>query len=114
MKKILVSIAVIASLALPAFAMAAEDAGAAEWNKTCAKCHGKEGKGDTKMGQKMGIKDYSKAEVQSQFTDEQLAAAIKNGAGTPKGGSTPMPAYGAKLTDTQIAELVKHIRSFKK
>jgi mono/diheme cytochrome c family protein len=113
MKKILVSMAVIATLALPAFALAADDA-AAEWNKTCAKCHGKEGKGDTKMGQKLGVKDYTNAEVQAKLTDEQMTAAIKNGAGTAKGGSTPMPAYGSKLSDAQVAELVKHIRSFKK
>lgn len=111
MKKILVSLAVIASLALPGLAMA--DA-AADWSKSCAKCHGKEGKGDTKMGQKLGIKDYSNAEVQAKLTDEEMTKAIKNGAGTAKGGETPMPAYGGKLSDAQIADLVKYIRSFKK
>jgi mono/diheme cytochrome c family protein len=106
MKKILlfVAAAVMVSLA-PAGAMAATDA---NWDKMCAKCHGKEGAGDTKMGQKMGAKDYSKADVQAKFTDDQLFKAIKDGAGEN------MPAYGKKLTDDQIKALVAQIRAFKK
>src|SRR4051812_45784460 len=39
------------------------------WEKTCAKCHGPDGKGQTKMGQKMGIKDYTDAKVQIDLKD---------------------------------------------
>jgi len=49
------------------------------YDKSCAKCHGKEGKGDTKMGQKLGIKDYSDAKVQDALTDEAAFKAIKEG-----------------------------------
>lgn len=97
--------AFLVSLA-PSGAMAADDAQAV-WNKQCAKCHGKTGAGDTKMGEKMKVKDYTTAEFQAQFTDEQLAKAIRDGEGK-------MPAYAKKLTEEQIQAQVKLIRSFKK
>lgn len=108
MKKLFlfVAAAVMVSVA-PASALAADDA-AATWNKMCAKCHGKTGAGDTKMGQKMSVKDYTKADVQAKFTDDQLFKAIKEGTGED------MPKYAGKLTDEQIKEQVKLIRSFKK
>ena len=34
------------------------------WEKHCAKCHGPDGKGQTKMGQKLAIKDLTDAKVQ--------------------------------------------------
>ena len=41
------------------------------WDKHCAKCHGQDGKGDTKMGKKLEIKDLTDAKVQAEFTDER-------------------------------------------
>jgi mono/diheme cytochrome c family protein len=35
------------------------DAGAL-WVQHCASCHGKDGSGNTTMGKKLGLKDYSK------------------------------------------------------
>ena len=37
--------------------------GKANWDSLCAKCHGADGKGQTKMGQKLGVKDLTDAEV---------------------------------------------------
>ena len=107
MKKIFlfVAAAVMVSLA-PASAMAADDA-QGTWDKMCAKCHGKTGAGDTKMGQKMKVHDYTKADFQAKYTDDELFKVIKE-------GKEDMPAYGKKLTDDQIKEQVKLIRSFKK
>ena len=81
------------------------------WEKNCAKCHGKEGKGDTKMGQKLGIKDYSDAKVQAEMKDEAAFKAIKEG--IKKDDKTLMkPAEG--LSDDDIKALVKLVRDFKK
>ena len=49
------------------------------WTKNCTKCHGDDGKGKTKMGEKLGIKDYTDPKVQDQFKDADLAKAIKEG-----------------------------------
>ena len=49
------------------------------WEKNCTKCHGPDGKGKTKMGEKLGIKDYSDAKVQGAIKDDEMAKAIKEG-----------------------------------
>jgi mono/diheme cytochrome c family protein len=74
----------------------------------CAVCHAADGSGSTGMGKSMGVKDLRSDDVQKQ-TDAQLNATITNGMGGGK-----MPAYKGKLTDDQITELVKFIRSLKK
>src|SRR5436190_6385592 len=51
----------------------------ANWDKQCAKCHGADGKGQTKMGQKAGAKDYTDPKVQATIKDDQAFNAIKNG-----------------------------------
>src|SRR5580765_4757018 len=81
------------------------------YEKNCTKCHGADGKGDTKMGKKLEIKDYTDAKVQAAFTDEQATKAIKDG--IKDGDKTKMkPAEG--LSDDEIKALVAQIRSFKK
>ncbi len=84
----------------------------ATWNKDCAKCHGKEGKGDTKMGQKLQVKDYTDPKVQASFTDDQAIKAIKDGVKAE--GKEKMKPFGETLSDDEIKALVAHIRSFKK
>ena len=81
------------------------------WDKACTKCHGPAGKGDTKMGKKLGIKDLSDAKVQAGFTDEKAFKIIKEG--LKDGDKTLMkPAEG--LSDADIKALVALTRSFKK
>jgi cytochrome c oxidase cbb3-type subunit 3 len=69
----------------------------------CAGCHGADGSGNI-----AGAPDFKSAEWHASRTDADLAASIKNGKGRL------MPAWGAKLTDAQIGELVAHVRSLKK
>src|SRR5712691_4869820 len=40
------------------------------YDKNCAKCHGEDGKGKTKMGEKLGVKDYTDAKVQADMKDD--------------------------------------------
>ena len=82
------------------------------WDKMCAKCHGADGKGQTKMGAKLGIKDMTDAKVQSEFKDEEACKAIKEGL-KDKDGKTQMKAAEG-LSDDEIKALVKHVRAFKK
>jgi len=81
------------------------------YDKGCAKCHGDDGKGQTKMGQKMGAKDYTDAKVQEALTDEAAFKAIKEGLTSSEGKKLMKPAEG--LSDEDINGLVKHMRSFK-
>ena len=49
------------------------------YEKDCAKCHGVDGKGKTKMGEKLGVKDYTDAKVQEEMKDAEMVKAIKEG-----------------------------------
>jgi mono/diheme cytochrome c family protein len=82
------------------------------WDQNCKKCHGEDGKGQTKMGEKLKVKDYTDAKVQDAMKDEEMIKAIKDG--VKEGDSTKMKAFGDTLSDADIKALVKHVRSFKK
>ena len=75
-------------------------------------CHGKDGKGDTKIGQKLGIKDFTDAKVQADMKDDAMLKAIKEGI-KDSDGRLKMKAF-PDLTDDEAKTLVEHVRSFKK
>jgi cytochrome c6 len=77
---------------------------AANWSQLCASCHGKDGSGNTTMGKKLGVKDYSK---EQGFGDAEATNIIKNGKGKMKG-------YKDKLSDADVKALVAYVRSLKK
>ena len=77
--------------------------GAALWGQSCASCHGKDGSGNTTMGKKLGVKDYSKDQG---FSDAEAANVIKNGKGK-------MKAY-KQFSDDDVKALVAYVRSLKK
>ena len=83
------------------------------WDELCAKCHGPNGEGKTKIGVKMRIKDYTAAKVQAEFTDVGLLKDLLLGV-SGEGDAERMPAYKDKLTAAEAKELVALIRSFKK
>jgi cytochrome c553 len=96
-----------------AAALAASAADAqANWDEHCAKCHGADGKGQTKMGKKLSIGDFTDAKYQAGFTDEQAAKAMKEGL-TDKNGKTSMKAIEG-LSDDDIKALIPLVRGFKK
>ena len=79
------------------------------WEKSCAKCHGTDGKGQTKMGQKLGIKDYTDAKVQAELKDDAAAKAIKEGLKDKEDKVLMKPAEG--LSDDDIKALVAYVRA---
>lgn len=101
-----VSIMLAVALALGASTCAfAQDDAAAIYKSKCQVCHGEDGKGDTPVAKKLGVKDFHDPEVAKQ-SDAQLFDLVKK-------GKDKMPAYDGKLTDDQIKQLVKFIRSLK-
>jgi len=103
---------IISIVALSAALVTASAADVKEnWDKNCAKCHGADGKGQTKMGQKLGIKDYTDAKVQAELKDDTAFKAVKEGL-KDKEGKTLMKA-AETLSDDEIKALVAHLRSFK-
>ncbi len=86
--------------------------GAALWKKSCAKCHGADGRGDTRQGRKLYISDLSDPAIQAKFTDEQAAKSIKTGLKDAKGRDI-MHGF-RRLSDDQVTLLVAHVRSLKR
>ena len=103
---------ILAVLALAAGTLSVRAADAGElWTKNCAKCHGADGVGDTKMGKKLEIKDLTDAKYHASFTDEKAFKAIKEG--IKDGDKTKMKAAEG-LSDDEVKALVAKTRSFKK
>jgi cytochrome c553 len=86
--------------------------GKANWDTLCAKCHGEDGKGQTKMGQKLGVKDFTDAKVQADLKDDAAAKAVKEGV-KDADGKTKMKAFDT-LSDDDVKALVQYVRAFKK
>jgi cytochrome c6 len=109
MKKLLtLTVVVLAGMALSA---SAAD-GKALYEKDCVKCHGANGKGDTKMGKKSGVKDYTDAKVQAELKDAAAIKAIKEGLKDKEGKALMKPTEG--VTDEEAKALVAYLRTFKK
>jgi cytochrome c553 len=109
MKRILmVSVAIMAVSALSSRAADAKET----YDKDCAKCHGADGKGETKMGKKLGAKDYTDAKVQAELKDEAAIKAIKEGLKDKDGKKLMGPAE--EMSDADIKALVEYMRKFKK
>ena len=107
MKKLIV----LGMALLVAGAVSARAADAKEtFDKECAKCHGPDGKGDTKMGKKLEVKDLTAEKVQAK-KDADLAKAIKEG--VKEDDKTKMKAF-SDLSDDEIKALVAYVRSLKK
>jgi mono/diheme cytochrome c family protein len=103
----------IAAILGLAAALSAKAADAKEnYDTLCAKCHGAEGKGDTKMGAKLGCKDFTDAKVQADIKDDTAAKAIKEGLKSAE-DKTLMKPFDT-LSDDEIKALVAYVHGLKK
>jgi len=102
---------IVAAMALSALSLRAADAKAL-YEQQCAKCHGADGKGDTKMGKKLGAKDYTDAKVQAELKDDSAFKAIKEGLKDKEDKVLMKPIEGA--SDDDVKALVAYMRTFKK
>lgn len=108
MKKILVLAAMFGFAAM--LNVSAADA-KANWDSLCAKCHGEDGKGQTKIGQKLGVKDFTDAKVQADLKDAAATKAIKEGLKNDDGRTLMKPFDN--LSDDEVKALVAYVRGLK-
>ena len=109
MKKTKLLLATLA-LAASTAALSAGDA-AAIFEKQCQKCHGADGTGQTPMGKKLALKDFTDAKVQAGFTDAEATKALKEGV---KDGDKTKMKPAEDVTDDDIKALIAKVRAFKK
>ena len=104
-------------LALPAqaknpVASSAESvaSGAKLFSRNCQSCHGKEGKGDGLAGAKLDPKpsNLTDADWKHGSTDPEIFQVIHDGA-----KNTAMKAYGSRMTEHELWDLVNYIRTLK-
>jgi len=107
-KTLILSLTILAAAGLSVRAADAK----ANYEKDCAKCHGADGKGDTKMGKKSGAKDYTDPKVQAEMKDDTAFKAIKEGLKDKEGKVVMKPSEG--YSDEEIKTLVAFMRTFKK
>lgn len=72
----------------------------------CARCHGRDGRGATKLGEIVKPPDFTDADWwEGGVTDARLKASIA-------GGKGEMPAFGRKLSRSEISALAAYVRAF--
>jgi cytochrome c6 len=99
MKRTVLAFAVLAAFATSGVARA--DPAAAElFQKKCAVCHGKDGKGTVPMGQKLGVKDITAL----ASSEGEIAKVIAEG----KGKMTP---FKGRMSDAEIATVAKFVKA---
>jgi len=90
----------------------AADAGQRPFNAKCASCHGKDGKGQTEMGQKRHAKDLTDAKVQASLKDADIIKDITDGIDeTPDHGK--MPSFKEKLSGDEIKAVAAYVKTLK-
>jgi cytochrome c553 len=80
------------------------------WRMHCAMCHGKSGRANTPAGKMLGALNFRQPKVQASFTDEEAFKAIKEG--IVKDDRRKMKSFAGELTDQDIRDLVKYLRTF--
>ncbi len=98
MKKTLVAVA--ASLLSLALAGTARADAAATFQARCASCHGKDGKGKTKMGEKLNVPDLTAVKASTGEMEKVIAD-----------GKGKMSAYRGKVSDAEIKARAEYVKS---
>jgi cytochrome c553 len=102
-----------AALLLAAVPAATADDASALWSKNCASCHGQDGKGKTKMGEKLKVRDLTDAAVKAKLDKTKVEDSMKKGVKGDEGDKLVMKAFSDKLSDADIKALTDYTLSLK-
>ena len=80
------------------------------FRNNCARCHGADGAGDTPLGHTYNTPDFTDPEWWRKHSNITNAGSLASIVNDGKGG---MPAFGRKLTRTEIRRLVNYVRRFR-
>lgn len=87
-------------------------AGKVTYEKTCAMCHGKTGKGDGPTAAVLNPKprNHTDGVYMNALKDDYIFKIVKEG-GASVGKSQLMPAWAAQIKDDEIRNVVAYIRT---
>ena len=78
------------------------------FNEKCARCHGADGRGETVVGEMLSVPDFTDEDWwKKEARDERFIESITE-------GKNEMPAFGKKLSRSEIKSLVAYVRRFGK
>jgi mono/diheme cytochrome c family protein len=80
------------------------------FRNNCARCHGGDGRGDTPLGHTFNTPDFTAQEWWEKNSNITSSGSLISIVSRGKGG---MPAFGKKLSRTEIRSLVGYVRRFK-
>jgi cbb3-type cytochrome c oxidase subunit III len=81
--------------------------GRAIYAERCARCHGADGQGRTRLGETVEPPDLSDPAWQRGRSDARMIASVSNGRGQ-------MPAFKKKLSRQDIAASIAYVRTLKR
>src|SRR5713226_211528 len=80
------------------------------FRNNCARCHGADGAGDTPLGHTYNAPDFTDPEWWRKHSDITSTRSLVSIVSHGKGG---MPAFGKKLTRSEIRHLINYVRRFR-
>ena len=76
--------------------------------KMCVGCHGKDGKGQTKLGKKFGVPDFTNKDWQSRHDFNKIKKVIRDGE-----PNTKMPAFKKRLkNEANLDAVTRYVKAF--
>lgn len=87
-------------------AWSAESPGETIFKSKCVLCHGADGTGNTPLGKQLQAADLHSPDVQKR-TNAELHKIVHD-------GQTNMPAFADQLSDEEITQVIKYVRTFGK
>jgi mono/diheme cytochrome c family protein len=104
-----IAIGVITSAVGVTAALAASAAD--NYDNHCAKCHGLDGKGQTKMGKKLNVRDMTSEAYKKEMDEAKALTSLKEG--IKKDGKEIKKSFASELSDAELKALIAYVRGLK-
>lgn len=94
------------TMGLSSLAWCAGSPGESTFKAKCILCHGEDGTGNTPLGKQLQAANLHSPDVQKK-SNAELYKVVHD-------GQTNMPAFADQLSDEEITQVIKYVRTFGK